>query len=59
MVDPVFFGLAALAPPRRSDEQGLAKIQPYVERALKGELATYQDRIDYKYQVHQDVEVRC
>jgi len=39
-------------------EQGFARIQPHVERVLKGELVTYDDRIDYKYLAQQDVQVQ-
>lgn len=38
-------------------EQGFARIQRHVERVLKGELVTYQDRIDYRYLAQQDVQV--
>ena len=36
----------------------MAKIQPHVERVLKGELVTYEDRIDYRYLAQQDVQVQ-
>jgi transcriptional regulator with PAS, ATPase and Fis domain len=36
-------------------KQGFARIQPYVDRVLKGELVTYEDHIDYKYLAEQDV----
>ena len=39
-------------------EQGFAKIQRHVERVLKGELVTYDDRMDYKYLAQQDVQVQ-
>jgi diguanylate cyclase (GGDEF)-like protein/PAS domain S-box-containing protein len=39
-------------------EQGLEKIQPHVERVLKGEPVTYEDRIDYRYHKQQDVQVQ-
>jgi len=39
-------------------EQGLAKIQPHLERVLKGEPVTYEDRIDYKHSEQQDVQVQ-
>jgi diguanylate cyclase (GGDEF)-like protein/PAS domain S-box-containing protein len=39
-------------------EQGLAKIQRYVERVLKGELVTYEDCIDYRYLAQQNVQVQ-
>jgi len=39
-------------------EQGFAKIQRHVERVLKGELVTYDDRIDYRYMAQQDVQVQ-
>ncbi|QYZ67308.1 MAG: GGDEF domain-containing protein [Gammaproteobacteria bacterium (ex Lamellibrachia satsuma)] len=39
-------------------EQGFAKIQQHVERVLKGELVTYEDRIDYRYLAQQDVQVQ-
>ncbi len=39
-------------------KQGLASIQPYVDRVLKGELVTYEDHIDYKYLAEQDVQVQ-
>lgn len=38
-------------------QQGLNKIQPYVDRVLSGEFVTYNDRIDYKHKSQQDVEV--
>ncbi len=39
-------------------EQGFARIQPHVERVLKGELVTYEDHLDYKYLTKQDVQVQ-
>jgi len=39
-------------------EQGFSRIQPHVERVLKGELVTYEDRIDYRYLAQQDVQVQ-
>ena len=39
-------------------KQGLAKIQPHVDRVLRGVNVSYDDHIDYRYQTQQDVEVR-
>ena len=39
-------------------KQGFARIQPHVDRVLKGELVTYDDHIDYKYLAEQDVQVQ-
>ncbi|RLB53581.1 MAG: hypothetical protein DRJ42_11590 [Deltaproteobacteria bacterium] len=39
-------------------EAGFDKLRPHVERALKGELVTYDNRMDYRYMKEQDVQVQ-
>jgi len=38
-------------------KEGLNRIRPHVDRVLRGEAVTYDDRIDYRFKSQQDVEV--